>query len=258
MELPNRGAICIVPDDSDFEIRRIFFQRYAIYFVVLETRIEVAFIQHMARKQLDRESLMADIGAILRFEKAIALIDEANSGDPHVDVLDGVEGPKELIYGKRMMGWVERLDPEASDALKIAARAQHIRRWEVARSEYPEGKAGYYQWRTYLYGFHGDLAGAIMKDVGYDDDTIAGMQQIMQKKNLRSNADTQTLEDAAALVFLENHVVDFAGRDDMDESKLIDILRKTWGKMSERGHAAAVELVLPESAAALVQKALAT
>jgi hypothetical protein len=155
-----------------------------------------------------------------------------------------------------MMEWVERLDPEASDALKIAARAQHIRRWEVPRSQYPEGKAGYYKWRTYLYGFHGERAGEIMDTLGFDKDVIANMKAIMDKKNLRSNSDTQTLENAAALVFLENHFLDFAHRDDMDEDKLVDILRKTWGKMSEAGHAAALELVLPEEASALVSRAL--
>ena len=191
-----------------------------------------------------------------KLEQVIARIDEVNAGDPKRDTHDGNEYPKEQIYGIRMMAWVERLDSGASDALKIAARAQHIRRWEVARDTYPEGKAGYYAWRTFLYGFHGEKAGELMREVGYGEDVIADMQAIMQKKNLKKNAGTQTLEDAAALVFLENHFLDFADRDDMDEDKLVDILQKTWGKMSDAGHDAALKLVLPDEAAALVAKAL--
>ena len=191
-----------------------------------------------------------------KLECVTKFIDEANSADPNVDVVDGVEGPKELIYGRRMMGWVERLNAEASDELKIAARAQHICRWEVPRSEYPEGKAGYYAWRTYLYGYHAAKAGELMREAGYPEESIERVRVIMDKKNLRKDSDTQTLEDAAALVFLENHLGEFSGRDDMDEEKTIDILRKTWGKMSEAGHEAALTLVLSAESAALVEKAL--
>lgn len=194
---------------------------------------------------------------VYKLEQAIALIDEANAADPKTDMHEGQTYPKEQIYGIRMQGWVERLDAGASDALKIAARAQHICRWEIPRADYPEGKAGYYQWRTFLYSYHGEKAGAIMAQVGYDSAAIEAMQAAMQKKNLHSNPDTQTLEDAAALVFLENHCVAFAERDDMDEARMIGILQRTWGKMSESGQAAALKLVLPDEVAALVGKALA-
>ncbi len=193
-----------------------------------------------------------------KFSDVIFQIDAANAADPKSDVHEGKSYPKEQIYGIRMMEWVERLEPDASDALKIAARGQHIRRWEVPRSRYPFGKGGYYAWRTFLYGYHGEKAGKIMADAGYGADEIGEMKAIMDKKNLRGNAGTQTLEDAAALVFLENHFVDFAHRDDMDEGKLVDILRKTWGKMSERGQSAALELVLPDEASVLIEKALSS
>ncbi len=193
-----------------------------------------------------------------KFSDVIFQIDAANAADPKSDVHEGKSYPKEQIYGIRMMEWVERLEPDASDALKIAARGQHIRRWEVSRSRYPFGKGGYYAWRTFLYGYHGEKAGKIMADAGYGADEIGEMKAIMDKKNLRGNAGTQTLEDAAALVFLENHFVDFAHRDDMDEGKLVDILRKTGGKMSERGQSAALELVLPDEASVLIQKALSS
>lgn len=191
-----------------------------------------------------------------KLKQVFALIDEANAADPKRDTHEGVEYPKELIYGIRMMEWVQRLNPLAGDALLIAARGQHICRWEIPRSDYPEGKAGYYQWRTFLYGYHGEKAGAIMAQVGYEPQAIEAMKAAMQKKNLKSNPDTQCLEDAAALVFLENHCVAFAEREDMDEAHMIDILRKTWGKMSEAGQAAALTLVLPDEVAALVGKAL--
>lgn len=108
-----------------------------------------------------------------KLEQAIALIDTANAADPKTETHEGESYPKEQIYGIRMMAWVERLDGDASDALKIAARAQHIRRWEIARDGYPEGKAGYYAWRTFLYGFHGEKAGEIMRGVGYDEGVLS-------------------------------------------------------------------------------------
>ncbi len=193
-----------------------------------------------------------------KLEQVIELIDEANSADPRVEVHGGRAWPKEQIYGIRMMEWVQRLDPLANDALLIAARAQHIRRWEIPRSDYPEGKAGYYQWRTFLYTWHGEQAGALMEQIGYEPQAIEAMQAAMQKKNLRTNSNTQCLEDAAALVFLENHSTEFAERDDMNEEKLIKIIQMTWGKMSEAGQQAALELVLPDGVAALVGKALAS
>ena len=109
-------------------------------------------------------------------ELVIALIDQANAQDPRLEIHDGQEWPKEQIYGIRMMEWVQRLDPLANDALLIAARAQHIRRWEIPRSDYPEGKAGYYQWRTFLYTWHGEQAGALMAQVGYEPQAIEAMQ----------------------------------------------------------------------------------
>jgi hypothetical protein len=191
-----------------------------------------------------------------KLAQAIILIDEANAADPRTETHNNESYPKEQIYGIRMMNWVETLNPDASDALKIAARAQHICRWEIPRNDYPEGKAGYYQWRTFLYGWHGERAGALMEQVGYDAEAIETMQAAMHKKNLRTNPDTQCLEDAAALVFLENHCVEFAERDDMDEEKMIKILQMTWGKMSETGRNAALNVVLPEEVMALVGKAL--
>ena len=191
-----------------------------------------------------------------RFQRAIRSIDEANREDPSSEVVDGVTQPKEVLYGMRMQKWVEELDPGAPEALRIAARSQHIRRWEIPRSDYPMDRKGYLRWRTTLYGFHADTASEILRAAEYDDETIERVRALLQKRNLRTDADVQTLEDAAALVFLEHHLDDFLTRDDIGDEKAIEIIRKTWKKMTERGHEAASALVLSPESTALLEKAL--
>lgn len=191
-----------------------------------------------------------------RFEKAIRLIDEANAEDPSTEAVDGARQPRELVYGMRMSAWVDRLAPDASEALQLAARSQHIRRWEIPRGDYPMNRAGYHKWRTALYAFHADTAGAILERLSYDEDTIGRVRSLLSKKNLASDPEMQTLEDAAALVFLENHLRDFAQRDDIDEAKAIDILQKTWRKMTPRGREAALALDLAPEVRALVTTAV--
>ena len=191
-----------------------------------------------------------------RFQRAIQSIDEANREDPSSEVVDGVTHPKELLYGMRMQKWVEELDPGAPEALRIAARSQHIRRWEIPRSDYPMDRKGYLRWRTTLYGFHADTASKLLRAADYDDETIERVRALLQKRNLRTDADVQTLEDAAALVFLEHHLDDFLTRDDIGDEKAIEIIRKTWKKMTERGHEAASVLVLSPESTALLEKAL--
>ena len=191
-----------------------------------------------------------------RFQQVIRSIDEANGEDPNSEVVDGVAQPKEQLYGVRMQKWVEELDPGAPEALRIAARSQHIRRWEIPRSDYPMDRKGYLRWRTTLYGFHADKASEILRAAQYDDETIERVRTLLQKRNLRTDADVQTLEDAAALVFLIHHLDDFLQRDDIGEEKAINIIRKTWKKMTERGHEAASALALSEKSAALLERAL--
>ena len=191
-----------------------------------------------------------------RFQRAIWSIDEANREDPSSEVVDGVTHPKELLYGMRMQKWVEELDPGAPEALRIAARSQHIRRWEIPRSDYPMDRKGYLRWRTTLYGFHADKASEILRAAEYDDETIDRVRALLRKRNLRTDTDVQTLENAAALVFLEHHLDDFLTRDDIGEEKAIEIIRKTWKKMTERGHVAASALALSPESTALLEKAL--
>ena len=192
-----------------------------------------------------------------RFQQVIRNIDEANGEDPNSEFVDGVAQPKELVYGRRMQKWVEQLDPHAPEALRIAARSQHLRRWEIPRSNYPMDRKGYLRWRTTLYAYHADRASELLRARGYDDDKIERVRTLLQKRNLRTDAYVQTLEDAAALVFLEHHLDDFLKRDDIGEEKAIDIIRKTWKKMTERGHEAAVTLELSAESSALLKKALA-
>jgi hypothetical protein len=191
-----------------------------------------------------------------RFQRVIRSIDQANGEDPNSEVVDGVAQPKEQLYGMRMQKWVEELDPGASEALRIAARSQHIRRWKIPRSDYPMDRKGYLRWRTTLYAFHADRASEILRAQEYDAETIEHVRTLLQKRNLRTDTDVQTLEDAAALVFLVHHLDDFLKRDDIGEEKAIDIIRKTWKKMTKRGHEAASALTLSDESTALLEKAL--
>lgn len=191
-----------------------------------------------------------------RFQRVIRSIDQANGEDPNSEVVDGVAQPKEQLYGMRMQEWVEELDPGASEALRIAARSQHIRRWKIPRSDYPMDRKGYLRWRTTLYAFHADRASEILRAQEYDAETIEHVRTLLQKRNLRTDTDVQTLEDAAALVFLVHHLDDFLKRDDIGEEKAIDIIRKTWKKMTKRGHEAASALTLSDESTALLEKAL--
>ncbi len=190
-----------------------------------------------------------------RFAAAVAAIDAANSLDPNaVPGDDGRPVPSELLYGQRMSRWLDTLYPDAPEPLRLAARAQHLRRWEVPRDTYPMDRAGYHRWRTGLYTFHADAAAAILRDVGYDDETVARVRFLIRKERLKADPDTQALEDTICLVFLENYFAGFAPKHEAD--KVIVILRRTWAKMSPVGHAAALKLPLSAEAAALVGRAL--
>ena len=188
-------------------------------------------------------------------EQALEMIDAANARDPNLETADGEEQPKELVYGRRMSACLERLAPEASDLVRIAARAQHVERWTVPRDSYPKGKKGYHHWRTDLGRFHADRAGEIMAACGYAGPEIEKVQAMLRKKNLRSDPDTQLLEDTVCVVFLENYLSGFSAKHDPE--KIVDILRKTWGKMSPRGQQAALALELSGETRQLVERALA-
>lgn len=185
---------------------------------------------------------------------AIAAIDQANSEDPNIVPLDGRERPAEVVYSERMTTALTEFCPGASEELRLAARGQHIRRWTIARADYEEGRLGYLKWRTALKRYHAKAIGEIMAECGYDQDQVGSTQSLIRKERLKQDADAQTLEDVICLVFLKYYSADFAAKHDRD--KIISILRKTWGKMSQRGHEAALSLDLPPAVAALVGAAL--
>lgn len=194
------------------------------------------------------------------FEKALSLIDQANNEDPNKATnADNKEWPKEALYSHHMSDMLERFRPDADEVMKLAVRAQHIQRWKSPRSDYPMDRKGYHLWRTNLYKFHAETAGELMAQAGYDEASIDRAKQAIGKKALKKNPDTQLIEDVAALVFIEHYMLEFAGKHpEYDETKWIDIVRKTWRKMSEAGQQFALSgsLALPESLVPLVQKAL--
>ena len=189
-----------------------------------------------------------------KLKLAIERFDALNAADPNTELVDGRAEPKELVYARRMTGRLHRLEPGASVPLQLAARGQHLMRWRIPRETFPKDRAGYIRWRTTLYDFHADRAAEVLREVGYDDATIERVRSLIRKQNLKTDADAQTLEDVICLVFLENYFADFAR--DHDEEKLIKILRKTWRKMSARGHAAAMKLNLGEREMGLISRAL--
>jgi hypothetical protein len=194
-----------------------------------------------------------------RYQAAIEAFDKANSEDPNKEMFEGKEYPKELLYAQRMTAMQERYAPDASEAVKLAVRAQHIQRWKSPRSDFPMDKPGYMLWRTGLYKFHAETAGNLMKTVGYDDEMIERVKTIVSKKGLKTNPETQLMEDVVDLVFIENYMVAFAsGHPEYDEAKWILIIRKTWNKMSEQAHefALAGKIALPEALVPLILKAI--
>ncbi|MBW8307993.1 MAG: DUF4202 domain-containing protein [Thiobacillus sp.] len=190
-----------------------------------------------------------------RFSRAMALFDAANAQDPNLD-----EGqPKELLYAQRMSDMIARFAPDASEASQLAVRAQHIQRWMVPRNTYPMTKEGYHAWRTGLYTFQADSAGELMRQAGYDDAMIERVKKAVGKRGIKSNPDTQMLEDIAGLVFIEHYMLAFAlSKPEYDEEKWLEIIRKTWKKMSKAAQAFALsgKIKLPEPLVPLITKAV--
>lgn len=182
----------------------------------------------------------------------MARIDAENAQDPRRD-----EGePNELLYGRRMSAWLARLAPDAGEALALAARAQHLARWRIPRTQFPDGRAGYRRWRVECARMHARRAGELLAEAGYDQATIDRVGALVRKERLADDPEVQTLEDTACLVFLEHHLADFAAKHARD--KVVDIVQKTWRKMSPRGRAAALEVLprLPAELGALLAEAL--
>lgn len=191
---------------------------------------------------------------MIRFDKAILLIDQINAEDPVTEVFEGREIPKELLYSQRMTRKLEEFDPEASEHLKIAVRAQHIGRWKIPRSDYPMDRTGYLIWREELKKMHAEIAGKILAEAGYEEEFISKVKFLIRKKQLKSDPETQALEDVICLVFLENYFEEFV--DKHEPEKVKDILKKTWAKMSEKGQKSALLLSFSSQSLRLIQEAL--
>lgn len=182
------------------------------------------------------------------YDKARILIDAAHAGDP---------AGEELAYADAMERWLLRLDPAATPILRLAARCQHLERWTVPRESYPMDKPGYLQWRKGLYGKQADRARALLTEAGVSADEADAVRTWVSKTDLKGNTGTQALEDAACLVFLEGVIAGFAAQHpDYTREKFIDIIRKTWRKMSEKGHELALTIPLPPAIGDLVKAAL--
>ncbi len=186
-----------------------------------------------------------------RLEQVLGAIDAANSGDPTLEI----GGPAALLYGRRMSARLAVFAPDAGELLQIAVRGQHIERWAIPRAQYPMDKPGYFRWRNALKARHAERLAEIIGEAGYSIEDAQRVGQIVRKERLRSDPEAQMLEDVACLVFLEFYSAPFMEKH--DETKCVDIVRKTWGKMSEAGHSAALELALAPRVGEIVGKALA-
>ncbi len=194
------------------------------------------------------------MSASQKLKKAFQLFDEANSQDPNSEVYKGKSYPKELLYGLRMTQTLNEFLPEASEALQLTARCQHICRWEIPRDNYEMNRSGYLRWRQELKKFHAEKATEILETVGYSKEVMDQVAFLLMKKQLKKSAETQTLEDVICLVFLKYYFEPFAAKH--KEEKVIDILQKTWRKMSEKGHEAALQLSFSEKSSKLIARAL--
>ena len=194
------------------------------------------------------------------YEKALALIDAANREDPNRVSADGRDWPKELLYSERMSDMLQRYAPEADDAMKLAIRAQHIERWKSPRNAYPMDRIGYLKWRKDLYKIQANTAAKLLAQAGYEDDVIERVRNSVAKKNIKGNPDTQLLEDVTDLVFIEHYMLEFVDKHpDYSDEKWVDIIQKTWNKMSASAHEFALsgQVRLPESLLPLIQQAVA-
>lgn len=192
-----------------------------------------------------------------RLAAALAAIDAANADDPHTIVVGGERRPKELAHAELMTRWVQALDPDCDEVQRIAARAHHLRRWAIARDDYPRDRAGYLKWRSALRRRHADEVAAIMRGAGYDDAEIERAQAIVRKQGLGRDPDVQVHEDALCLVFLETQFDDLVAQID-DDDKMVEILRKTARKMSPEALEAAGSLAFSAAGARLLERALTT
>jgi len=189
-----------------------------------------------------------------RFATALQRFDAANAADPHVEVFNGQSYPRELLYAQWLTDWVLKLTPNAGEALRLAARCQHICRWEIPRNSYPMDKPGYLRWRADLKKFHAEKSGQILRETGYDETVVQRVQELNLKKNHPKDPEVCVLEDALCLVFLEHQLTPLAAK--ADDEKMINALQKSWKKMTPAAHAEALKLNYSGREKTLIDRAL--
>jgi hypothetical protein len=186
-----------------------------------------------------------------KFEAAIRRFDEENARDPNQE--NGQ--PRELLYAQRLTDWVLRLNPNASETARLAARCQHLCRWRIPRGDYPMTRPGYLKWRADLKKFHAQHSAEILREVGYDEEIIRHVQDLNLKKNFPADPECRLLEDALCLVFLEFQLTELAAK--TDDDKMVNALKKSWEKMTEAARSEALKLNYGEREKELIQRALA-
>lgn len=189
----------------------------------------------------------------IRFQQAIQLIDHENSRDPNKEIHNGKEYPKELLYAQRMTEWLSKVNSQASEALQLAARSQHICRWTIPRESYTMDRKGYLLWRTRLKEFHANKAAGILEQCGYNQATIDRVKSLIVKQRMKTDPESQALEDVVCLVFMEHYFEDFSVKHESE--KVIDIIRKTWKKMSDSARKLAIAMELSHEAGQLISRA---
>jgi hypothetical protein len=189
-----------------------------------------------------------------KFAAALHRFDEENARDPNMEIADGIPQPRELLYARRLTDWVLRLCPDASEALRLAARCQHLCRWEIPRNSYPMTRAGYLKWRADLKTFHAQKAGEILREAGCDEDTVRRVQDLNLKKDFPNDPEGRVLEDALCLVFLQFQFAGLAAK--TAEDKTINALQKSWQKMTDAARAEALKLNFGPREKALLEHAL--
>ena len=189
-----------------------------------------------------------------KLSKVYKNIDQLNAEDPNIEIVNNKEIAKELIYGMRMTEMLNEFEPEASLALNIAARGQHICRWEIPRKDYEMNRVGYLTWRKDLKKFHAEKLKTILTELDFETEIINRVSFLIEKKKLKKDNETQTLEDVICLVFLKYYYESFYVKH--NDEKVIDIIQKTWKKMSEKGHEKALKISYSKNGLELIKKAL--
>lgn len=188
------------------------------------------------------------------FQRAMDELDTLHAADPRRVEHEGASLAHELWHAERMSAWLERVVKEPSELMQLAVRSQHLQRWELPRSEYPEGRVGYLTWRRDQGKRAGETTARVMQAAGYSATDAAAVASMIRKQGLGRDPGAQAVEDCACLVFLENYFADFSRQ--VEHDHLVRIVQKTWAKMSPRARELALTLPMSDEARAVIEEAL--